>query len=126
MHEFVLTCGRVLLFYVCMWPAYAMLLILAVPLWYVSRKRVQWNKWDYGLLIVPYTVWTTLMMYDERHKSLSNLVEVFAVSGVALLAVIVRVIVGNVAYQKVLSAVFMAAVSIAAWCAWYFTPSLPE
>ena len=33
------------------------LLLIAVPLWFFGRKRVDWNAWDFAIVVIPFAVW---------------------------------------------------------------------
>ncbi|MCK7502720.1 MAG: 4Fe-4S binding protein [Desulfobacterales bacterium] len=44
------------------------LLLLAVPVWYVGRKRVKWSGWDFAITVGPFAVWGALMMWRRLGK----------------------------------------------------------
>jgi hypothetical protein len=119
-------CVKSLLFFLFLWLWYVLPLLPAVPIWYVARKRVQWNKWDYSLLVIPYTVWFALLAYDESGKTMSNLIEPTILGAVTILPVAVRAILGRNVHQGALSVLLVAAMSVVAWAIWCFMPTLPE
>ena len=105
-------------------------LIPAAPVmglcWFFGRRRVQWFKWEYSLLVVPYLVWLPLLMIDGG-KSLRNATEepFYLGCGVAL-ACVIRVLVGRESNQKVVALVLFVAVCLLAVGLWAFVPTMPE
>jgi len=75
-------------------------LLVGGPVWSFGRRRVQWNRWDFALVLLPFAVWFTLMMANDTGKSLSNLAEALYLGCMAPLSPIIRVVVGDKANQK--------------------------
>jgi hypothetical protein len=109
------------------WWLYLMpLLPVAALIWFFGRRRVQWCRWDFAVVLVPYIVWIVAMMFDDAGKSLSNLVEAFYLGCSASLAPIIRVIVGQRANQKWLAIGLLIGICLVAVGLWAFVPGLPE
>ncbi len=102
------------------------LLIVGGPIWFLGRRRVQWNRWDFALVLLPFAVWDVAMLINETGKSLSNLVELLYLGCTASLAPVVRVVVGRHANQKFLAIGLLVAVCLVAIGLWAFVPGLPE
>ena len=113
-------------YYLFVWIWYLVPMILVLPMWYFGRYRVKWNIWDYSFLVVPYTVWFALMIYNDRGKTMSNLSEAIILGGIVLLAPIIRLIVSDKMDQNRLSLILMIVMCVVSWCVWFFMPSLPE
>jgi len=102
------------------------LLIISGPVWFFGRRRVKWNGWDFAIVVLPFAVWGSLMIFNDTGKSLSNLVEGLIIGGVAPLAPIVRVAVGKRFNEKSVALELLIALCLVAGCLWEFVPSLPE
>jgi hypothetical protein len=99
---------------------------LAGAVWFLGRKRVQWNHWDFALALLPFAVWATLMVVDGCGKSLANVVEAFWLGCATPLAPIIRVTVGRHANQKIIAIGLCVAACLTAIGLWAFVPGLPE
>jgi hypothetical protein len=110
------------------WGLYAIPFFpIAGTVWDFGRKRVQWNRWDFAVILFPSTVWAVAMMIDGTGKSLSNLVlEVPVLGCIAPIAPIVRVVVGRHANEKILAIGLFIVICLAAIGLWAFVPGLPE
>lgn len=102
------------------------LLLLAVPVWYVGRKRVKWSGWDFAITVGPFAVWGALMMYDDSGKSLSNVLEALIIGVVAPIAPVVRVAAGEKMNQKRGALALLSVMCVVAFSLWALMPSLPE
>lgn len=98
---------------------------IAAAVWFFGRRRVQWNRWDFALVVLPFAVWMALMMVNSSGKSISNLAEAFWLGCAAPLAPIIRVSVGQKTNQKVLAIGMLVVVCLAAVGLWALVPGLP-
>ena len=94
--------------------------------WFFGRKRLQWNRWDFALFVLPFAVWAAAMMVDGTGKSLANLGEAFWLGGAAALAPIARVVAGQKVKQNLLAMGLLIGVCLVAIGLWAFVPGLPE
>ena len=109
------------------WGLYLLpFLPVAAAIRFFGQKRVQWNRWDFSLIVLPFAVWTVAMMVPVRDKSLSNLVEAFCLGCAAPLSPIVRVVVGQKVNQERLAVGLLVIVCFVAIGLWAFVPWLPE
>ncbi len=65
---------------------------VCLAVWFLGRKRVQWNKLDFLILLVPYLAWMTLEIVADLPKSLANVVELFYVGLAVDLGPIIRLV----------------------------------
>lgn len=74
------------------WPIF---LIPSLPvclvLWFLGRKRGQWNTLDFLILVVPYFAWMLSAAVIDRPKSMGNIVELLYLGVAAALVPIIRV-----------------------------------
>jgi hypothetical protein len=109
------------------WGIYLMpFLPVAGMIWFFGRRRVQWNRWDFSMVVLPSAVWITLLMVDATGKRMPNLIEILYVGCAAVLAPIVRVMVGGRGDQPLTAWGLMVTVCLAAIGLWAFVPGLPE
>lgn len=118
----------IMLFPMAILPLYLVpLLLVAGPVWFFGRRRVQWNRWDFAVLLLPSAVWAVSMMVNDSGKSLSNLAfEVPVLGCTAALVPIVRVVVGRHVNQKALAIGLLLGVCLVAIGLWALVPGLPE
>jgi hypothetical protein len=102
------------------------LLVVTVPVWFYGRRRVQWNRWDFAIILMPFAVWTALMIANDTGKSLSNLVEALYLGCIAPFAPISRMVVGERGNQKLVALGLLLGVCFVAFGLWAFVPGLPE
>jgi hypothetical protein len=102
------------------------LLLVAGPVWFFGRRRVQWDRWDFAIVLLPLAVWVAAMTVNDTGKSLSNLVEAMYLGCMASLAPTVRVVVGRRINQKLLAIGLLVGVCLVAIGLWAFVPGLPE
>jgi hypothetical protein len=112
-----------------LWPLHLVpFLVLGLPLWFLGRKRVRWNRWDFLVVVVPFAVWAalTLFFWDlDFPKSLANAVSEGTGVAVAIaLAPVTRVIVGGRADQTRLAFALLLLLCAVACSLWGFTPLL--
>jgi drug/metabolite transporter (DMT)-like permease len=109
------------------------LLLYLVPLlpvagaaWFFGRRRVQWNYWDFAIVLLPLVAWIMVTMVNPA-KSLSNLViEVPGLGCVSSLAPLVRVAVGTRVDQRLLALGLLVALCLVAIGLGTYVPFMPE
>jgi hypothetical protein len=101
-------------------------LLVGGPVWFFGRRRVQWNRWDFALVLLPFAVWIALMMANHAGKSFANLGEAFCLGCVAPLAPIIRVAVGDRANHELLALALLVGVCLVATGLWAFVPGTPQ
>ncbi len=117
-----------LLFFIPVWFFHLIpLLIISLPIWIKGRTHVNWAKWDYGIIYIPFAVWAILMLIAGAGKTLSNLfVEGFIIGSIAPISPIIRMIVKNKINERKLAIALLALLCIMAVFLWHFIPGLPE
>jgi hypothetical protein len=109
------------------WWIYLLPLIpVAGSVWYFGRRRVQWNGWDFAIVLLPVVVWIGATMVNSDYKTLANCAEALALGCMAPLAPIVRVIVGQRGSQRWLAIGLLMGVCVVAAGLSAFVPLLPE
>lgn len=101
-------------------------LLVGGPTWFFGRWRVQWNCWDFAIVLLPLAVWVVAMIINDTGKSLSNLAEALYLGFVASLVPIVRVAIGDRMNQKLLALGLLVGTCLVAIGLWAFVPALPE
>ena len=102
------------------------LLLVSGPVWFFGRRQVQWNQWDFSIVLLPLAVWVVAMIVNDAGKSLSNLVEALYLGCVASLVPIVRAVVGERVNQRLLALALLVGVCLVAIGLWAFVPGLSE
>ena len=102
------------------------LLLVAVPVWFFCRRQVKWNRWDFAIVVLPFAVWSALMMAHNDGKTLSNLAEGFIIGCLAPFAPVIRALARNRVNQKGLAFVLLVVVCLLAAGLWVVVPPLPE
>ena len=120
------TAGRELSDHAELWWRYALpgavVGIVAVPL---SWRRSAWRWWELAAFVVPFEVWFGAQALLPGRKSLSNLVELIALSAFLVLAVMVRACAGNRLTARHALAIQFGLCVIAA-LAFFLVPGIPE
>lgn len=113
--------------YAAISPLYLVpLLPVAGAVWFFGRRRVEWNHWDFAIVLLPFAVWAAAMIANSSGKSLSNLGEAVWLGCLAPLAPIIRVAVGRRVNQRFLALGLLVGVCLVAIGLWAFVPGLPE
>jgi hypothetical protein len=97
--------------------------------WVFGRNRVNWILWDYLTVILPLTIWTTLIIAAGSGKSIANLGEGIILGFIICLSPIIRVIIGKPFERKNedgLSFGFLIICCFCAYALWKYMPTLPE
>jgi len=102
------------------------LLLIAAPLLFFARHRVDWTLYDLATLIAPIVVWSTLMLCSSSGKSLGNLIEGLLLTALTLLAPLLRVTLGNRFNQRRLAIDLLLLLSLTAVSIWAFVPPIAE
>jgi hypothetical protein len=99
------------------------------PALWNARRRGAWIAWDYASLVVPFGLWLVLVSAGfGPEKSLSNVVETFAITGVIPILHSVRVFIidRQFEYRRRNSIIVFVVASIVAIGLWALVPALPE
>jgi len=114
-------------FFVPIWLFHLVpLLVVSAPIWLLARKRVNWNGCDFAIVLLPFAVWSALMLVHGTGKTLSNLVEGLIIGCVAPVAPAVRAILGRRLNQKATACGLLLGLCAVAASLWAFVPALPE
>jgi len=74
----------------------ALAVVLSLPTLLLGRHRANWRVLDSLALVVPFVVWSTLLLtVDNDDKQLGNLKECFVLSLAIPVAAAIRVMVGD-------------------------------
>ena len=97
--------------------------------WIFCRNRVNWTLWDYLIVILPLTIWTSLIIADGSGKSIANLGEGIYLAFIICLSPIMRVIIGKSLERKNedgLSFGLLVICCFGAYAIWRYMPTLSE
>jgi hypothetical protein len=94
-------------------------LALIVPL---SRKRVHWQRWELLALILPYSIFTVLMLSNVESKNPLNMFDATSISVAVAIAALVRVAVGTRIGERSCAILLMCLLCVVAVFV-YFTTS---
>jgi hypothetical protein len=95
--------------------------------WLVGRKQIRLLVADWSLLLVPFVLWLGLGTIGLIPKTLSNIVEAFALGGAVVLLFAARTFLDRVPHQQPrLALASVAGACIFAIALWAFVPALPE
>jgi hypothetical protein len=101
-------------------------LIVSLPIWICGRRRASWFWSDYATAIIPFALWSALLLCDDKGKTLSNLSECLYLGCVVPIAAIIRVVVGRRGNERIVSFALLSALCIVAFGLYLFMPALPE
>jgi hypothetical protein len=112
-------------------PFWLVFLIPSLPVclavWFLGRKRVQWNKLDFLVLLAPYLAWMALGFVPNIPKSLSNAaVELFCLGLAVDLAPVIRLILPKGWNGKIIAATLLTLACAVAVGIYFTVPCLPE
>ncbi len=101
---------------------------LAAPILYLGRKRVGWQSWELLALVVPFCVWTALMLSPlaTGRKSLGNIGEPIFISFAMPLAALARIAVGKQIRESFCAASLIAVLCLVAAGVFFIVPFKPE
>ena len=101
---------------------------LAGPILFFGRKRVGWANWELLVLIVPFCVWTALMLspLSSGRKSLANIGEPIYISFAMPVLALLRVAIARRLSERVYAASFVTSLSIVAIAVFFMVPFKPE
>ncbi len=121
-------CAAVLAMISCYWiPFLFPSLPVCLVVWFLGRKRVQWNKLDYLILLVPYLAYMALAILVNLPKSLSNVAIELPCLGLAVnLAPIIRLVLSKKWNGRVVAATLLVVACAVAAGIYFSIPSLPE
>jgi len=109
--------------YVFLMPSFP----VCLAIWRLGRKRVQWNKLDFLILLAPYLTWMILCGTVALPKSLSNLVVELFLLGLAVnLAPIIRLTLPRRWNGKTVAAILLMVMCAVAAGIYFSVPCLPE
>jgi len=112
-------------------PFWLIFLVPSLPIcasaWYLARRRVQWTKFDFAILVVPYLAWLALVAEGTLSKSMSNAVIEPIYLGLAVgLAPIIRIAFPKRWNAKIVAATLLVAASAVGVGIYFSVPCLPE
>jgi hypothetical protein len=112
-------------------PFWIVFLIPSLPVclavWFLGRKRVQWNNLDFFVLLAPYLAWMALGFVPNIPKSLSNAaVELFCLGLAVTPAPIIRLFLPKKWNGKMVAATLLILTCVVAAGVYFTVPCLPE
>jgi len=112
----------------CFWIPF---LILSLPVclavWFLGRRRVQWNKLDFLILLVPYLAYMILAIVVDLPKSLSNVAIELPCLGLAVnFAPIIRFVLPSKWNGRIIAATLLIVACAVAAGVYFSVPCLPE
>src|SRR4051812_8125439 len=111
------------------WSAHVAIgIVLAGPILLLGRKRVGWANWQLLALVIPFCIWTALMLspLSDGKKTLANLGEPVYISFAMPVLALLRVAIGKRLSERVYAASFITALSAVAALAFFSVPMKPE
>ena len=100
--------------------------VLAGPVLFLGRNRIDLRKWVALALVIPFGVWTVLMLVNVAPKTLANLAEPFAFALSIPIAAYIRVAIGRNVSQDRCAATLLVLQIVAALLVYFLAPALPE
>ena len=112
-------------------PFWILFLIPSLPVciaaWFHGRRRVQWNKLDFLILLVPYLAYMILAIVVNLPKSLSNVAIELPYLGLAVdLAPIIRLVLPAKWNGRTIAATLLIVACAVAAGIYFSVPCLPE
>lgn len=116
------------IFFLPFWFVYLIpSLPICLAVWLLARKRVQWTKFDFAILVVPYLAWVALTAVGSLPKSLSNAaVELFYLGLGASAAPIIRFVLPKRWNGKIVAATLLVLACAVGAAIYFSVPCLPE
>jgi hypothetical protein len=95
--------------------------------WLIARKRIRLHLADWLLLLLPFLVWSLLIVLALLPKSLSNAIEAFYLGCAVTLLFALRALLGSRAPQQqgrlaVVTTISASAIAIVLWSLMPFFP----
>jgi hypothetical protein len=102
--------------------------VLSAPILFFGRKRIGWANWELFAFIVPFSVWTVLMLSPlaEGRKSLANIGEPVFISFAMPVLAFLRVALARKLSERAYAATFITALSVIAAATFFMVPFKPE
>ncbi len=108
------------------YPIYAIPLFLCIGItWFIFRKKITINYFDITILILPWLTWIGLLLFDDRGKSLSNIVEAIYLGLITGFLIFIRCLFKNKFgfFPSIIINILACSVAILLW---KYVPCLPE
>ncbi len=112
-----------------MWSAHAVIgCALAGPILHFGRKRAGWASWEVLALVIPFCIWTVLMLspLSTGKKSLANIGEPVYISLAMPILALLRVTIGKRLSETVYAASFITLLCAVAVAVFFIVPMKPE
>jgi hypothetical protein len=102
--------------------------ILAGPILWFGRKRIGWAGWQFLALVIPFCLWSALMLspLSADKKSLANLGEPVYISFTMPVLALLRIAVGRRLSEIVYAFVFISVLCVVAVATFFLVPFKPE
>ena len=112
----------------CFWILFLIpSLPVCLAIWFLGRRRVQWNKLDFLILLVPYLAYMILAIVVNLPKSLSNVGVELPCLGLAVdLAPIIRLVLPKKWNGRIIAAILPIVACTVAVGIYLSVPCLPE
>jgi hypothetical protein len=112
-----------LIFIPFIWLAHAAIAcILSAPIIYFSRKRVHWQRWESLALVIPFAIFSLLMLSHFVTKNALNMFDAITIGFAVPIAALVRVIVGVRIEEEFTSGALMFFLCVIAFVVYFSTP----
>jgi hypothetical protein len=114
---------------ILVWLAHAIIgVALSAPIILLGRKRIGLARWQLLALVIPFCVWTLLMLspLSTGRKSLANLGEPVYVSFAMPILALARLAVGKHISEKALATGIITALCVVAGAVFFLAPFKPE
>lgn len=101
--------------------------VIVSPVVLLTRKRVHWHAWELLALVLPFSLWMTLMIRNDSAKTLSNLVvEPCILSVVLAVGALARAALSRSLSERSAIVGIVAGVCLIAAGIYFAVPALPE
>jgi hypothetical protein len=109
--------------FLMMWAFHlAPILLIGVPLWYFGQRRVQWNGYDFLIIIVPFLAYLGGAFVLPANESFGVLVMLVWLGCFLPVVPLIRVIVGQTAWASKLSVVLLVLSCMVAVLLYWIAP----
>jgi|WetSurMetagenome_2_1015567.scaffolds.fasta_scaffold99918_2 hypothetical protein len=101
-------------------------IFIAGPVMFFTRKRVEWNLWDFAMFILPYSIWIFLIIAHGKGKGIGNMLESLMIGCIVPISPVTRSLVRDKLNQENLAIGLLIFLCLIAIGVWAFTPAFPE
>lgn len=101
---------------------------LSAPILLLGRKRISWTNWELLAFVIPFLLWTALMVspLSQGRKSLANLGEPIYISFAMPVMALIQVAFGRTLSDRLWAFTSIVTLSVIAAATFFIVPFKPE